>query len=182
MLTTFVRDYPDQWYGFCLLGARLRDLSRFDEAERALRTAARLANARALPLVYYDTGDLFSRKGDHAAAEHWFREAIGQSPADAAGYVYLGAMFARCGRLAEAELVHRRGTLCTTGYVEEANYNLGLVLRALGRYAEAIACFDRALQIDPHYKLARVARRDVKRALALSPTPRAGPELVPDGN
>jgi hypothetical protein len=33
--------------------------------------------------------------------------------------------------LAEAEQIHRRGTACKTGCIDEAHYSLGLVFRAL---------------------------------------------------
>jgi tetratricopeptide (TPR) repeat protein len=49
--------------------------------------------------------------------------------------------------------------------VDEACYNLGLVLRAQGRYPEAVTYFESALRINPRYGLAREAARDVERAM-----------------
>ena len=121
--------------------------------------------------VYCAMGNLFREKGDDAAAERWYREAISHRPDDTQGYIYLGGFYARRGRLAEAEAVHRQGTLCKKGCIDEAYHNLGLVLRAQERFEEALACFQRAVEIDPQYKEARMAMRDVKRAAAMLRSP-----------
>jgi Flp pilus assembly protein TadD len=110
---------------------------------------------------------LFREKGDFAVAEQWYRAAIEHSPRDAQGYILLGAMLARLGRLDEAEQTHRQATLCTAGCIDEAYHNLGLVLRAVERFSEALSCFESALRIDPQYKVARIAARDVKRVLRM---------------
>jgi tetratricopeptide (TPR) repeat protein len=51
--------------------------------------------------------------------------------------------------------------------VEEAYFNLGLILRAEGKYEEALECFERAIEIDPQYTLAKQARKDVARLFKL---------------
>ena len=167
LLTRFVRDYPESGIAWFRLGRELSELSRFGEAEEALRKAVELSPASKLVFVLCAMGELFQHKGDDESAERWFRQAISDSPDDAQGYIYLGGMLARLGRLDEAEEVHRKGTLCKTGCIDEAFLNLGYVLRAKERYAEAFGCFDRALALDPKYKSARVARRDVARVLKL---------------
>ena len=163
----FLRDYPDHGPTWSVYGRALASLSRFDEAEAAVRRAMELSRPQSLVFRLTDMGQLFRDKGDTAAAERWFRKAIDQEPDRTQGYIYLGAMLARLGRLAEAEEAHRRATLCPKGCVDEAYHNLGLVLRALERYDEALACFESALKIDPQYKAARLAKRDVQRALRL---------------
>jgi tetratricopeptide (TPR) repeat protein len=167
LLKRFVRDYPRHGGGWHSLGRRLTDVSRFTEAEHALRKALRLCPREKRLFVYRSIGTLFGHRGDDAAAERWFRKAIAHSSDDAQGYIYLGGMLARLGRLDEAEAVHRKGTHCKAGCIDEAFLNLGYVLRAKERYSEAFGCFDRALAIDPKYKSARVARRDVGRVLKL---------------
>jgi len=73
----------------------------------------------------------------------------------------------RTGDFAGAKRCHRRAARLATESPDEARFNLGLILRAERRYEEAIACFDRAIQHDPKYKIAFEARRDCVRALAL---------------
>lgn len=82
-------------------------------------------------------------------------------------FCLLGTLFQNKGDDAAAERVHRQGTTCSRGCIDESYYNLGLVLRALRRYREARSCFERAIEIDPHYKEARRARKDVRRALRI---------------
>jgi tetratricopeptide (TPR) repeat protein len=167
LLKAFLQDCPDHGPAWRRLGRIRADMSRFEEAEQALQTAMDLATPPNLLFVYCDLGTLFRHKGDIGAAEYWFGRAIEKDPDDAQGYILLGGMLARGGRLAEAEQAHRRATACTKGCVDEAHYNLGLVLRAQERYGEAVACFEEALRLDPQYKVARLAKRDVEHAMRL---------------
>jgi tetratricopeptide (TPR) repeat protein len=50
--------------------------------------------------------------------------------------------------------------------VDEAYFNLGLVLRAQERYQEALACFEKALELTPDYREAITAKSDVEKAIA----------------
>jgi tetratricopeptide (TPR) repeat protein len=50
---------------------------------------------------------------------------------------------------------------------DEAYFNLGLVFRAQRRYPEALACFDRAIALDPKYTAALEAQADVRSALTV---------------
>lgn len=45
---------------------------------------------------------------------------------------------------------------------DEAYFNLGLILRAERRYPEALACLNKAIVLDPRYKLAIAERQDVR--------------------
>ena len=167
LLKDFVRDFPEQAPAWRSLAVALADLSRFEEAQRAFQQAFRLAAPDNLFWVFCDLGTMFRHMGDVSTAEHWYQKAIDHRPDDAQGYILLGAMLARIGRLDEAERLHRRATTCKAGCIDEAYLNLGFVLRARERYADALDCFNRALAIDPQYKTARLARRDVQRALRL---------------
>lgn len=73
---------------------------------------------------------------------------------------------ARDGRLAEAEEAHRKAT-SLRGDVDEAFLNLGLVLRAQGRFEEAAEAFECALAICAKYEEASEALADVREAIAL---------------
>jgi Flp pilus assembly protein TadD len=88
-------------------------------------------------------------QADIAAAEEWYRRAVQARPTDATSYIYLGAMLAKNGRLDEAEVCHRQATGCLEGCIDEAYLNLGYVLRAQGRYLDALECFREASSRDP---------------------------------
>lgn len=163
LVKAFLRDFPGSGAAWQMLGVELKRVARFAEAEDALRRGLELSGPSSD--LYCAMGTVFEYRGDHAAAERWFRKAIEHDPDDATGYIFQGSMWAALGRLAEAEETHRRGTACKTGSVDEAHYNLGMVLRGRGRYAEASACFTEALRLDPQYEVARLAKLDVERAM-----------------
>ena len=117
--------------------------------------------------MYCVIGTLIGWRGDDTAAQQWFQKAIDEFPGDTQGYIYLGGLLARRGRLAEAEQTHRRGTLCISGCIHEAYLNLGYILRAQERYEEAAACFQHAIDLDPEYEDAQTAKADVERAIEL---------------
>jgi tetratricopeptide (TPR) repeat protein len=104
---------------------------------------------------------LYKFAGDFEQAAAWYRKTIETFPHDATGYVYLGCLLARQGRLLEAEEVHRAGTQCIEGCLDEAFLNLGFVLRAREQFEEAAECFREAIRQDPAYKAAKEALRDV---------------------
>ena len=62
----------------------------------------------------------------------------------------------------DAEESHRAAIACDQDLTDEAYLNLGFVLRAQERFAEAADCFREAISIDPDYRLARRALRDVE--------------------
>jgi tetratricopeptide (TPR) repeat protein len=159
----FVADFPDSPYGWIYFGDSLYGLARYSEAIKAFGHAIRLCPKPKRFMVHARLGHLYSHKGDFRRAEAWYRKAIAGNPSDAGYRVFLGGLLAIAGRLREAEAVHRRATLCKKGCIDEAYLNLGLVLRAQERYAEALTCFRKALKLDPHYKQAKREIADVER-------------------
>lgn len=165
----YTEDYPEDVYGWYSLGIALQHVSRFAEAEQALRKALDVCLPEDRGAVMAQLGRMFDDAGARDEAIDWYTRAIEHSPDDASYHIFLGGLLARLGRLAEAEAVHRRGTQCAEGYVDEAYLNLGYVLRAQERFAEAAACFREAIRIDPGYRHARRALRDVELCLKWKP-------------
>jgi tetratricopeptide (TPR) repeat protein len=161
----YLADHADHGLGWLLLGIALIELARYEEAEQALAKAIELCpwEKRQIPLA--QMGHLFEEAGDYDQAAAWYRKAIEADPSDATYHIYLGAVLAKQGRLHEAEEAHRSGIECAEGCIDEAYLNLGLVLRAQERFQEAADCFREAISIDPDYRVARRALRDVERCL-----------------
>ena len=84
--------------------------------------------------------------------------------------MFIGAILAIQGRLEEALEVHREGTRCVGECVDEAWGNIGLILRAFERYDEAVEAFERAIELDPDYDLAKKELADCREALELQRT------------
>ena len=162
----YLARYPDHGYAWYLLANALIGLARYHEAEEAVSNALRLCpeERRHFPLCMM--GQLYRFRGDYEKAAEWHTNAIEAAPTDTQGYIYLGGVLALQGRLREAEEVHRKATeTCYEGCVDEAFFNLGLVLRAQERFEEAAACFREAIHLDPDYRAAKKALRDVERCL-----------------
>src|ERR1043165_2968793 len=70
----FLRDHPDDAFAWWIFGQVLSEVSRFEEAERALQKAIELVPAKMLACVFTDMGTLFKHKSEDAAAEEWYRK------------------------------------------------------------------------------------------------------------
>jgi len=161
----FLREFPEGGPAWKILGSALIDLARYPEAERAITKAISLCPPEKLWIPLAEMGHLHKARGDYNSAAAWYRQAIEAVPREASGHIYLGGVLAKSGRLAEAEAAHRAATRCIEGCRDEAFLNLGLILRAQERYEEAAQCFERALELDPKYKAAKQALRDVCRVM-----------------
>lgn len=161
----YLCEFPDDVVAWIHVGKALGKVARFEEAEQALTKAIEfcLPEHRQYPLS--EIGNLYKESGEYDQAAEWYRRAIAAAPNDAGFYLLLGGNFARQSRFAEAEEVYRAAIACTDGCIDEAYLNLGFVLRALERFAEAADCFREALRLDPDYRAARCALFDVERCL-----------------
>ena len=142
-------------------------LTRYDEATRIyLNALDHIADQRKW-FVFVALGEMNRYRGQFPDSEEWFRKASLEMPENAAGYIFLGAIQARQGKLKDAESTHRRATQCTIGRIDEAHYNLGLVLRGRNRLSEAADSFRKALELCPEYPEAKNALDDVESAILL---------------
>jgi tetratricopeptide (TPR) repeat protein len=164
----YLAAHPDHGIIWLYYADSLCAMARYSEALSALRRAVRLCPAEKRYLVYRRFGRLHEQRGAFRLAERWFRRAIKARPSVTTDYIFLGALLATSGRLSEAEAVHRQATRCKEGDRDEAFLNLGLVLRALGRFSEAQKCLKRALVLDPKYKKARKELADIEYVLGQS--------------
>jgi len=159
-------EYPDHGPTWLSLGIALVELARYEEAEKAIKRSVTLCppNKRQIPLA--QMGHLFLESGKYDKAATWYRKAIASDPNDATYHIYLGAVLAKQGHLQEAEVSHRAATKCSDGCIDEAYLNLGFVLRAQEKFEEAAECFHEAIRLDPKYRAAKQALRDVERCMS----------------
>jgi tetratricopeptide (TPR) repeat protein len=161
----WLTDHPDDLGIHLDYAEMLYQMTRYEEAialyEDALK---RFEDARWV--IFNKLGELRRYRGDYPEAERWFRRASEVNSDSATSYIFLGAVQARQGKLAEAEESHRAATRCTEGCIDEAYHNLGLVLRGQGKLCEAADCFRKAIEIEPGYADAVEALEDVETALA----------------
>jgi tetratricopeptide (TPR) repeat protein len=143
-------------------------MARYAEARAALRKAGQLVPSPLKHGVYAQWGHFYTEKNDLKRAETWYRRALA-AKRDTRHYIFLGAVLAKQGRLAQAAGAHRSAIKCATPgqAVDEALLNLGLIYRSERQYRLATVCFKRALKIDPGYSLATEALRDVRKVVDL---------------
>ena len=167
LATDYTQHYPHNYWGWVVLADALGDLARYKEAERALRQAQRLVPPDRRGNVSAHRGHLYDTKCDLRRAERWYRRALRESRGKnkMRCLIYLGGVLARQGRLDEAEQCHRKAVGLDSDPQDEAYYNLGLVLRARGKYKDALKYFNRAVRIDPAYTIASAAWKDVMNAV-----------------
>jgi tetratricopeptide (TPR) repeat protein len=167
----YTYQHPKKFGGWLVLADTLAGMARYAEARQALRTAARSVPPSAKSGLFEAWGQFYRDKNDLKRAEAWYRKAL-KACKDTRHYILLGGVLAKQGRLAEAMKAHRDAIKCATPGqpVDEALLNLGLIHRSQRQYGRAIACFKRALAVDPRYKAAREALRDVQNAVARSPS------------
>jgi tetratricopeptide (TPR) repeat protein len=159
------RDRPRDPSSWGSLASALIDLGLYSKARATLRRLEKLARNGDHYLVCIRWGEYYNRIGDLKRAVTWYRKAAAELPA---ALVFLGAVLARKGRLAEAKQCHRRATRAPEDDQlarDEAYLNLALILRAERRYREALVCFERAIAMDPKYAVAFEAQADVRSAL-----------------
>jgi tetratricopeptide (TPR) repeat protein len=160
-----LRRFPDYEIGWLLQGVVLYELARYDESQKTLRRALQIIPDQVLDHGYVHLGHLCKNRGEYEDAERNYRKAIELAPDNAGRYVFLGALLATKGEFGASEKVHRDGTRCLQGRIDEAYLNLGYVLRAQERYKEALECFNKALELTPDYDRALTAKRDMAKVI-----------------
>jgi tetratricopeptide (TPR) repeat protein len=156
---------PEHYVILKILGEALTELRHYADAESAYDRALAMAPGEVAYRIHRAKGLMYEAQGRLDEAVTSFVRATNEAPDDASAYIYMGAMLARLGRLAEAEDWQRRATACTHGAIEEAWFNLGLVLRDQERLREACACLEKALAIDPGYEGASAVLEEVRAVL-----------------
>ncbi|HEY2761310.1 MAG TPA: tetratricopeptide repeat protein, partial [Pirellulales bacterium] len=148
LLRTAIAKYSAEPQLHVALAEFLMEDQRFDDAAQSLATATRLdpANANAhirLSLLHEQLGEI-----DSAIVAA--RTAVQHAPAHAPATVHLGKLLRQAGAAAEAEM-HYRQIVEQLGPSAELCNLLGVALADQQRDAEAIAQFNRAMQINPAY-------------------------------
>jgi len=136
------------------------DESRWDEAEKAYRTAIELDPSIAAAST--NLGNLLFRRGRSAEAEDLYRGAIQGDPEQPQAYYNLGFLKLDAGR-ADLAIVFLQKALTLDPEFADARFNLGVALEREGRIAEARREFVRFLGMDTSSPWAKVARMHLEK-------------------
>jgi tetratricopeptide (TPR) repeat protein len=148
-------------------------LARDGKTDAAIATyEAILATAPGVPLVHYNLGAAYKKKGDVAKAEASMRKAVELDPGFVDGYVGLATLLAESGKPDQAIEVVRQGATANpkSGRLQ---YALGVLAEGKGDTATAKEAFLKAEELDPvnaetQYHLATVALNMNDRAEAIA--------------
>lgn len=143
--------YPDDVFGWKILGVALKRLGRDDEAVAPMLKAAELAPDDVE--AHYNAAIVLQGQGRIDEAEAAYRHALCIDPRYADAHLNLGVLLDAQGRHAEAEAALREALRIRPDYAE-AHANLGGVLQALDRLDEAGASCRRALELAPDNPMA----------------------------
>ena len=90
------------------------------------------------------------KSGNLAQAERMYRQALEREPANSDVLYFLGAIEYQTGKYAAAE-DHLRRAIRIHAAAPAYHNGLGLVLQGLGRFDEAVNCFEAALKVNPQF-------------------------------
>ena len=167
LVEKFLAENPDSPKAWLDLGHASGQLCRYEQAFAAFDKAVDLIGESDAGPVFAQMGHLHRTQGDFGQAERCYQKQIEGTPSDTTGYIFLANLQLRTGRLEEAEKTLESALDGETGVMEEVHYTLGLVYRGLGKLSPALEQFQKAVQIDADYALAKVALKDVKAAVNL---------------
>ena len=131
-----------------------------------------LAKTPEIPLVHYNLGTLYKKKGDAARGQAEMQKAIALDPRFVDGYVGLATLLAETGKRPEAIEAIKKGTV-ENPQSGRLQYALGVLAEGSGDTALAKAAFLKAEQLDPQnfetqYHLATVALNQNDKPEAIS--------------
>ena len=134
------------------LGLSLTAAGRWGEAEAAFRQAVALGG------ITFDTrmalGNVLLKQDKPDEAEKFLRAAVDEQPQSYAAQVQLAMALEEQGNVTEAETHYRRAL--TIDEAPSLYFNLGNVLKDQHRVDEAIAAYDRAIEMRPRFAEAHV--------------------------
>lgn len=136
------------------LGVHLQQLKMFDQAVMFHVNAIQHAPEREQPRLFVNLGRAMMGQGNHAAAVELFETALAAEPDLQDGAINLTSALIAMGQHARAvdacrAALERRETT-------ELWHNMGSALNRMpGRKADAVAAFERAIEIDPGNRRSR---------------------------
>ena len=128
------------------------------EAMRMLEEAARLRPDH--PHVRHNLAHLRWHRGEYAAAEQALRDVIRLAPEKVDSAVDLGKVLLEAGRVGDA-LEHMRGVLQRRPDLAMVQVISGYALEMAGEFDQAMACYERALALDPEDVQAHINRANL---------------------
>ena len=156
LLQPYLQLRPNHGRAWFLYGECLRIVGRSQEAMEALLKALEWAPEQTKPNVLGRIGFLCRQHRSPAEAEKWFKLATEKSQKPPGwAWILRGANLAIMGEYEKALDCHQEALNFEDIDRDEVFLNMGLVLRAMKRYHEAILAFQEAPKLNPTYQEAQ---------------------------
>jgi tetratricopeptide (TPR) repeat protein len=148
LAVSITQKFPEHPFGWKVLGAVLKQISRISESFSAMQKSALLEPQDAE--VYNNLGITLRGLGRLKEAEANCRQAIALMPALAEAHNNLGITLQELGRLNEAEASYNQ-VIALKPHYALAHNNLGNTLKELGQLDGAQASYNQAIALKPDY-------------------------------
>jgi len=164
ILEIYLKNSPENAYAWFLFGDTLRVIGRFNESEKALLKALKIAPIERKYLVQIRLALLYSDSGKFNKAEFYFNKASEDNYFENFGWFWLlrGTNYSAMNNLEFAEECYLKAIKLKDGDVDEAYLNLGLLYRAQRKYKKAEEAFKKSLNITPKYVEAKEALKSIE--------------------
>ncbi|MCO5066134.1 MAG: tetratricopeptide repeat protein [Rhizobiaceae bacterium] len=141
-----IRDYPNSYMLWALLGSAEHELGQFEHAEKCARKALSFRPRNAL--AHYNLANALRAQDKVQEALECYADALNLDPNLAIANHNRAMLLFREGDI-EAALHEWRIANETAPDFAEAHYGSGICLFRLGKYEEAVASFQRAVELNP---------------------------------
>ncbi|MBK9152899.1 MAG: tetratricopeptide repeat protein [Chloracidobacterium sp.] len=161
-----IRHVGRSWRVWSIYSDALSAIGRPADAHKAMDKAISLIDPsnEFLAWLRCKKGHIHREAGDYRSAIDQYLAAHRENSNEATFLIFAGSMFFRLGQHKRAIRTLEKATKCGEGAIDEAYYNLGVVLLSRSKYVEARDSFRSALRLDPNYAEAKKALADVQAA------------------
>jgi tetratricopeptide (TPR) repeat protein len=132
-------------------GVLLYETKHYAEAAAMFEKALPLAKEKNQAVVLARLADCYGKAHQFDKALEYYPKAIAASPTDAALHNNLGDVYARMGKLAEAQQEFQKAAELNPTGAAQYYFNLGAVMYNIGKMDEAAAAFKKATEVDPNH-------------------------------
>ena len=132
-------------------GLLLYNTKQYGEAAIMFEKALPLAKEKNQAVVLARLADCYGKAHQFDKALEYYPKAIAASPTDAALHNNLGDVYARMGKLAEAQQEFQKAAELNPTGAAQYYFNLGAVMYNIGKMDEAAAAFKKATEVDPNH-------------------------------
>lgn len=147
------RHFPNDGFGWKVLGAIYQQKGLVDEALHALKTAVKLLPGDSE--AQYNLGNCYYDQQQLDEAIKCYKKSVTLAPTFAKAHYNLGNVYKNQDNLEQAELSYRKALKIDANNVQIA-CNLAQTLYERANFSEALIYFEQALKIQPDFSAARV--------------------------